>query len=29
MLNNVQRVPDAAMKKHFRLKAQGKSHVWR
>ena len=24
MLNNVQRVPDAAMKKHFRLKAQGK-----
>jgi hypothetical protein len=27
MLNNVQRVPDAAMKKHFRLKAQGKSHV--
>ena len=24
MLQNVQRVPDAAMKKHFRLKAQGK-----
>ena len=24
MLSNVERVPDAAMKKHFRLKAQGK-----
>ena len=27
MLNNVQRVPDAAMKKHFRLKAQGKDEI--
>ena len=27
MLNNVQRVPDAAMRKHFRLKAQGKDEI--